>query len=293
MSPPDEAWSLRGRENTRSQRAESVQAAAARLEWLDLAEKIESLGGRVVVLPSVPELSGLPFAAEAGHPIPPAEAGGKPRFLLPRMKPAHRHGEAAVWGPFMASLGFELVELADGIWEGQGDVAAFDGATIMFHGGRTDRVGLRAAKAHFPGEVLEIFLDGPALHGNLAVLPLPEVSGILVCADVVDDDSLAMLEARFGRDRVHFVSEEEIHCFATNGVVLGDTVIVASILPKRTKGTLTRLGMKVVEIAMPELCEKAGGGPRCLVCVAEGLSDAIQIPDAARLAPHAQAIRAS
>lgn len=285
MSPPHPEWSLRGRVNFRSRDAADVDPLRAGREWLALAEGIEALGGTVVVLPpSDVALSGLPFAAEAGHPLPPATEGGKPRFLLPSMKPEHRRPERAVWGPFMEKLGFEVIPIDEGIWEGQGDVASFDGATLLFWGGRTDVRGMHTAKRHFSGEILEINIWEPAFHGNMAVLPLDRADSMLVCADVLHEDSLALLEARVGRDRMHFVTEEEMLCYSTNGLPVGDTVLAPSTLPPRVRGLLEREGYKVAELRMTELCEKAGGASRCLVCKLADAPSSIVVPAEHRLA---------
>jgi N-dimethylarginine dimethylaminohydrolase len=292
MSPPHPGWSLRGRANFRSRAAAEVDATRARLEWLSLAEGIESLGGKVVVLePASPESTGLPYAAEAGHPLPALEAGGKPRFLLPRMKPEHRRGEKDLWRPLFEAIGFDTIELGVGIWEGQGDVATFDGTTLLFWGGRTDRVGAQAARAHFSGDVIEVEIREPAFHGNMALCALDHADTMLVCADVIEEDSVALLEARFGKDRIHLVSEDEIRLYATNGLPVGDTVLAPSILPERVRKVMERGGMKVAEIAMPELCEKAGGASRCLVCKFADAPAGLVIPDEMTLSTVAPRIR--
>jgi N-dimethylarginine dimethylaminohydrolase len=224
------------------------------------------------------------FTAEAGHPLPAREPGGKPRFLLPRVKPQHRHGERDRWKPFVERLGFEAVEVtSDAIWEAQGDVAHFDGATLLFYGGRTELRGMHAARTHFDGEVLELCVREPAFHGNMALLPVPQADSIIVCADVVDDDSLALLEARVGRDRMHFVSQEELRCYATNGLPIGDTLLCPTNLPVRVRTLFEKLGVKVVELPMIELCDKGGGASRCMVCIFENAPDGLSIPDEARL----------
>ncbi len=281
MSPPPPSWSLRGRSNFKSEVAAEVDPAAARREWLALARGIEARGARVAVLAPDDALTGLPFAAEAGHPLPPIP-GSKPRFILARMKPEHRRGEGQRWAPFLERLGFELVELQEGIWEGQGDVADFDGATLLFFGGRTDREGLECAKKHFTGEILTIELRGAAFHGNMAVLPLPQAGCLLVCADVVEDDGLALLESRFGRDRMHFVSAEEMKSYATNGLAIDSCLLAPSCTAERVTKLIRQVGMNFEPLPMAELCEKAGGASRCLVCVVHD-STGLVIPDDARL----------
>src|SRR5258706_15660783 len=99
MSPPGIRWALRGRANFRSREADPVRPLRARREWLALAEAIEENGGTVVVLPPGDEtLSGLPYAAEAGHVVRP-RGTARPLFLLPRMAAEHRRRERDQWEP--------------------------------------------------------------------------------------------------------------------------------------------------------------------------------------------------
>lgn len=293
MSPPGRSWSLRGRANFRSRDAAVVDARAARKEWLALAEAIEAHGGTVAVLPPVEGLTGLPFAAEAGHVLPPRRGGtGRWRFVLPRMATAHRVAEREHWGPFAARLGFEVVELDAGHWEGQGDVASFDGATLLFWGQRTDRAGLGAALELFDGDVMAFELREPAFHGNMALLPLPAVDRLLVCSDLFEGDGVARLLKRFGGGRVEHVEPDEVRCYATNGLPIGQTLLAPSVVPERVKGLVRDFGLHVEELRMTELCEKGGGAARCLVCHAPGAARDLIIPEENRLGATAAEIRA-
>src|SRR5688572_27669208 len=167
MSPPGTSWALRGRANFRSREAPDVQPLRARKEWLSLAEAIEKNGGTVVVLPPSDEtLTGLPYAAEAGHVLG-GRRGGAPVFLLPRMKAEHRGREREVWAPLATEIGLAVVDPGAGIWEAQGDVAMFDGTTLLFYGGRTDRAGLNAALTHFDGGLLVPESREAAFPGNI------------------------------------------------------------------------------------------------------------------------------
>jgi N-dimethylarginine dimethylaminohydrolase len=282
MSPPGRSWALRGRANFRSRDAEPVRPLAARKEWVRLARAIEDLGGTVVVLePRDETLTGMPYAAEAGHILPPRTNSGEWRFLLPTMKAPHRQGERDEWATLARELGFEVIDPKGGIWEAQGDVAEMDGVTLLFFGGRTDRGGLDAARREFEGETLVLELREPAFHGNMAVLPLPAVGRLLVCPDVIVGDGVARLERRFEKSRILPVSEDEIRSYATNGLPVGDTWLAPSVVPERVKALVSEAGMRVVTLEMRELCEKAGGASRCLVCRA---SAPIQVPEAHRLA---------
>lgn len=263
MSPPSAGWALRGRANFRSREAPQVDARAARREWLALAEAIEARGGTVVALyPPSDELTGMPYAAECGHV---AMIDQRPVFVLPNMASPHRRAERAWWEALAKDIGLATANVDAGIWEAQGDVTTFDGVTLLFFGGRTDLAGMEAASRFFEGEVIEVEIREPAFHGNMALLPLPEVDRVLACRAVIAPASYEALVARFGEARIVEVSEEEIRSYATNGLPIGRDLLAPSVVPERVARLVTDLGMRVVPLSMRELCEKAGGASRCLV----------------------------
>ena len=290
MSPPSPAWALRGRQNFRSRVAAPVDAARARQEWLALALAIEARGGTVIALPPEDALTGMPYAAECGHLV--ARDGKAPLFLLPNMASAHRRPERERWAKLAEALGLVPVSLARGTWEAQGDIACFEGVTLLFYGGRSDREGMDEAAAHLPGELLRIAIREPAFHGNMAALPLERAGKMLVCPEVILGDGLARLAARFGAERLIHVTTAEIRAYATNGLPLGDAILTPSVVPDRIADLLTSLGYEVVRFSMQELCEKAGGASRCLVSRARLPEGAITIPPENTLAAIAAPILA-
>jgi N-dimethylarginine dimethylaminohydrolase len=291
MSPPGRAWALRGRNNFRSREAPQVDARQARQEWLALARELEARGGTVVALPSPSELlTGMPYAAECGQVVP--REGAPPLFLLPRMMNAHRQTEREHWAPLARRMGLEVVDPGVGIWEAHGDVATFDGVTLLFWGGRTTLEGLVAAARYFPGEVVHVQVREPAFHGNMAVLPLPAVDRLMVCPDVIAPDSYALLRERFGEQRLLTVTEDEIKGYATNGLPVGRDLLAPSVVPDAVRARLALLGMRVVPLTMRELCEKGGGSSRCLVSRAQVDAATVRIPDEYRLEAVAKDIEA-
>ncbi|MBX5483394.1 MAG: amidinotransferase [Myxococcaceae bacterium] len=291
MSPPHPRWAIRARANFRSKEAGPVDARTARREWLQLAEAIEASGGTVVALPPPDEaLTGMPYAAECGQIVD--RGDGAPLFVLPRMAHAHRRPEREHWAALARVMGFEVVDPGEGIWEAQGDVAFFDGATLLFFGGRTDEAGMRAAARFFPGERIAVQIREPAFHGNMAALPLPAVDRLLVCPDVIHPASLERLRQRFGAGRLLKVTEEEIRSYATNGLPIGRTWLAPSVVPDRVVALVERAGMTVRRLPMPNLCEKGGGASRCLVSHARVRTGAVRIPEENRLAAIARQIEA-
>jgi N-dimethylarginine dimethylaminohydrolase len=282
MSPPSAGWALRGRANFRSKAAEQVDARAARREWLALAEAIEERGGTVAALyPASDELTGMPYAAECGHVV---MVRGEPVFLLPNMAAPHRRAERAHWEALARKMGLSPADIGRGTWEAQGDVAWFDGVTLLFFGGRTDRDGMEEAARFFEGDVLKIEIREPAFHGNMALLPLAAADRVLACRDVIEPASYGALVARFGQERLVDVSEEEIRRYATNGLPIGRDLLAPSLIPERVADVAASAGVRVVKLSMRELCEKAGGASRCLVSIARVPEGLVRIPEENRLA---------
>lgn len=282
MSPPSAGWALRARANFRSREAEPVDARAARREWLTLAEAIEARGGTVVALyPASDDLTGMPYAAECGHVV---TIDRRPALVLPNMASPHRRAERVWWEALAEDMGIATAHVDEGTWEAQGDVATFDGATLLFFGGRTDRAGMEAASRFFEGEVIEVEIREPAFHGNMALLPLPVADRLLACPAVITEASWTRLVERFGAGRIVEVSEEEIRSYATNGLPIGGELLAPSVLPERVERVVTELGLRVVRLPMRELCEKAGGASRCLVSHARVPEVLVRLREEHRLA---------
>jgi N-dimethylarginine dimethylaminohydrolase len=115
------------------------------------------------------------------------------------------------------------------------------------------------------------------------VLPLPAVDRMLVCPEVIAPPSYALLEQRFGRERLLTVTKEEIRSFATNGLPLGEELLAPSVLPERVRALLEAQGMRVTTFILRELCEKGGGACRCLVSQARVAPGSFQVPEEHRL----------
>ncbi|MFT3776087.1 MAG: hypothetical protein QM820_62890 [Minicystis sp.] len=277
MSPPAPSWRLRGRANFRSEAAAPVDARVAIREWVALADAIEARGGRVVSLVPPPDtdLTGLPYAAECGHIV---DRDGELLFLVPNMFAPHRVRERELWRPAAVALGLRPIDLPEGLWEAQGDVAELRGRTILFWGGRTDRAGVTAAARWFPADAILVEVRQPAFHGNMAALPLEAAGKLLVCPDVIAGDGVARLEAAFGKDAIVPVSVDEIRLYATNGLPVGNEVLAPHLTPARVIDLMRSWGLGVVVLPMGELCEKAGGASRCLVSRARVDEARITIP---------------
>jgi len=264
MSPPRADWHLRGRANFRSRQAVAVDPLLARRQWLTLARCIEARGGVVVAAESPSaELTGMPYAAECGQIVGDEVRGWS--LILPSMWAPHRRGERDVWGSLAREMKLAVKAPAAGIWEAQGDVAVFQGVTLLFYGGRTTREGLSSVRDYFDGEVMLVETREPAFHGNMALLPLEAAGTLVVCPAVLQGDSFERLQLRFGRDVLLEVSEADIREYVTNGLPMARELLAPTVTSPEALAPLTARGVELVRVDLSELCDKAGGASRCLV----------------------------
>ena len=292
MSPPRADWHLRGRANFRSREAAEVDPRLAQRQWLALARSIEARGGVVVAVQSPsPELTGMPYAAECGQIVGDATKGWS--FISPAMWAPHRRGEREVWETLARDMKLAVKAPTGGLWEAQGDVAVFNGVTLLFFGGRTTREGLDAVRGHFDGEIIVIETREPAFHGNMAVLPLEAAGTLVVCPEVLVGDSLGRLEGRFGREALLEVPEAHIREYVTNGLPIGRELLAPTITSSEALAPLIARGVEVVRVDLSEMCDKAGGASRCLVSRALIDLSRHPVPEYATLAAVAAGIEAA
>ena len=266
MSPPTAAWQVVGRANFRSEDAVKAQAKHAIREWISLADQIESLGGRVICLvpDSETHLTGLPYAAESGQVV---EYQGELVFLLPQMLSPHRQTERRLWKSLAQKLSLQVVKTQKegDCWEAQGDVAFFQNRTLLFYGGRTNRSGLEKVLPYFSADSMILEISQPAFHGNVAFLPIDAQGVALFCPDVFSSQSLSLLRREFGEKALVPITIEELKNYSTNGLIVGGSILIPSLTPLRIQKLFSEWGLDIVELSMPELCEKGGGASRCLV----------------------------
>ena len=277
MSPPAPCFRLRGRANFRSESAREVSPRAALAEWLTVSDAIEARGGRVVCL--IPEtdldLTGMPYAAESGHVV---DRDGQLSFLLPNMASPHRRLERNVWREAASAIGLKPVDIPRGIWEAQGDVAEFRGRTLLTYGGRTDVAGVSAVSRWFPEDALRVEIRLPAFHGNMAMLPLESADKLVVCPEALVGDAFVRLVNAFGREAIVPVDLDDVRLYATNALAIGRELIVPHLAPQRLTSLGSNWGYNIVVVKMVELCDKGGGGPRCLVSRARLECARIRVP---------------
>jgi N-dimethylarginine dimethylaminohydrolase len=289
MSPPRRDWGVRGRANPFSARfapGADLGAQAVR-DWLSVADAIVRAGGDVAVVPAPDDasLTGLPYVAEAGHMG--VDQDG-PVFLVARLTPPHRQGEAQHLARTFASWGWRTRSV--GVpWEGQGDVLRIDAQRTMLTSGvgryaRTHASAFPIVAAHLATRVQHVrFRADPWFHGNTFFGAFTSTRGTkaLVCEAAIAREDRASL--------AHFLEGVELVpidralslAYATNALQVNDTVLAPAGLPPAIHALWRALGLRVEELTLPALFGKGGGAAVCLTNRVEGATIA-SVPAAAR-----------
>jgi N-dimethylarginine dimethylaminohydrolase len=271
MSPPRRDWQIRGKANVFSRGQAPVSEGSALDEWKTLSAAIVAAGGEVVVLEndSDPTLTGMPYTAEAGHQ-------GEKVFLLPNVKPPHRKGERALIERALTSWNVPVVDVPVQ-WEGQGDVIAIGDRFICTSGegpdARTSSEAYEFVAPHLAAPSMHLrFRADPWFHGNTFLASYRGRKGeivVVVCPDALLPGELERLQefVQAGDKplrRVLTIARDQSLKYATNALQVKNTVIAPRGVPDVVKDLWRELELDVVEVALPILFERGGGGPVCL-----------------------------
>ncbi|MBA2298816.1 MAG: arginine deiminase [Actinobacteria bacterium] len=235
-------------------------AAAAEHEALCLL--LEEAGAEVVVSGHDP---GNPDAIYTYDPVLVGDAGV---VLLRPGKAGRRRepgGVAAVLGDLGIPVAHELSEPAT--VEG-GDTVWLDEQTLLAgHGYRTNRPGIEALEAAFPG-VEVIWFDLPHYNGAAEVMHLmsflsPLDSDLALVYPRLAPVRLLELLAGRGIQTVE-VPDEEFESMGSNVLALGPRRALALAGNDETRRRLERAGVDVAVYRGDEISRKGDGGPTCL-----------------------------
>jgi N-dimethylarginine dimethylaminohydrolase len=271
MSHPRGDWQIRGGENFRSKAKAATNPRAAMREWLQLCDAITRAGGRILVMPpntDAPSLTGMIYTANSGALF---KNGDRWTFLLSMMSVPHRQGERERIRAFLGEAGVPAEE-APHVWEGQADVTTLSGSRYLLTWGvRSVRESLDEVRRRLPmgARTLDLQLRDPWFHGDTCLDPLTNRAGdtvLLAHEGALVDKTLPELRSFLGGQvDVLAVDEDDALAYACNSLCVNGTVLLPTGLSTGLRGHLARRGFNLVELDLPELFGKGGGGPRCLV----------------------------
>lgn len=258
MSPPDH-FTVTYEINPWMQADQPVDRELAGKQWDGLRTALLDLGHEVHVLPAVPGLPDLVFAANGAFSVDGLVYGA--RFKYPQ-----RTDEAAAHRAFYTARSDEWTFLSPThVNEGEGDFAYVPGRGLILagYGFRTDPAAHVEAQEALGRPVISLHLvDGRFYHLDVALA-------------VLDDDRITYFPEAFspGSQRVLkqlfpdalIADEKDALAFGLNLVSDGHNVLV-NTEATAFAGKLAAAGYRPIQLDLSEL-KRAGGSVKC--CVAE------------------------
>lgn len=234
----------------------------AMAQWRELVGTIESLGGRVEVLPQRADAPDMVYAMNLGLGV--VAEDGREHVVLSHMRYPQRRMETASAEQWFLERGFTTSYVgADGVGAHfeAGDAFAFGDALLVGYGPRTDEQGLKALATDLGIRVRGFRITHPGMyHLDLAFCPL-SATRAMVCPSAFDDASAAAL-LELVPEPLILSEEEALSTFCANSIVIGSTVVMPAC-PERVRQQLEAWGFEVVVVDVSEF-HKGGGSIRCM-----------------------------
>ncbi len=227
-----------------------VDPARVRRQWEGLVAAYESLGHRVDVLPAVPGLPDLVFAANGA-----VVAGDV--ALVSRFRHPQRAAEAEAHERWLRAGGFRVARSHHHL-EGQGDVLRVGDVLLAGHGFRTDRRAHREIASLTGLEVVSLELVDPAFY-HLDVVLFPLGDSVAWYPDALAPTARREVERRYP-DALE-VSRHDAEVLGCNAVCDGVHVVLPSAAEDLAADVAAR-GFEPVPVDTSEFL-KSGGGPKC------------------------------
>ena len=244
-----------------------IDHVLAQHQWEALRRAFESCGMMVEIIPPVPKLEDMVFAANqvfVGH----SDKAGK--FIVPsRMRFASRHKEVPYYVEWFRGHGYKVVELdlKGEFLEGHGDLLwdADRSRIWVGYGFRSSRGGVEKfaaamAEMDIPVTPLEL-VDAHCYHLDTCLAPLKPGSA-LIHPQAFSAASLAKIRAII--PRLYEVSRDDVLQFVCNGVVAGNKYLLPHLTPS-VESALAAEGLEPWLLDTSEF-EKSGGSVFCMKC---------------------------
>ena len=222
-------------------------------QWKELHHTILRLGAWVEYIKQSSDQPDLVFTANGG-------LVKNNKCILANFRYPERHPERPAFKKWFTEKGFDVYELKDSCFEGEGD-ALFAGDKLFISDGyRTDESShQQIADILNLKKVIRCKLKDPYFyHLDTCFCPLDEDTAVFYAGAFTDDSIKEMRKNILLID----IREEEARRFAANCVVLGRNIIIPSGCTKLCN-VLNKKGFTTHEIELDQFI-KAGGAAKCL-----------------------------
>ncbi|MFI6674413.1 dimethylargininase [Kribbella sp. NPDC050470] len=257
MCPPthfDVTYSINPWMNPRTPTAQPLAAA----QWQAVHDQLVELGHTVDLIPPVPGLPDMVFAANG------ATVWGD-RALVARFRHAERDAESAAYLAWFRGRGLK-VEQAESANEGEGDYLSAGSWLLAGNGFRTDRRAHVESEQYFGRPVIGLTLvDARYYHLDTALAVLDEQT-VMYYPDAFTPGSQAILRELFPTAII--ATADDAGAFGLNAVSDGRNVLMPTGATQ-LEAKLRDAGFEPIGLDVSELL-RAGGGVKCCVLELHG-----------------------
>jgi N-dimethylarginine dimethylaminohydrolase len=251
MCPP-EHFAVTYSINPWMQPDQPVDLGAATRQWARLRQVYLDLGHDVRTIEPAPGLPDMVFAANGATVI-----GGK--VLGVRFRHPQRAGEADAYLDWFREAGYEDVQAAERINEGEGDILFTGRVLLAGYGFRTDRAASRELTSLFGLPVVSLRLVDPRFYHLDTALCVLDADTAMYYPAAFDDAGRAAVAAQFAE--LIEAKDEDAEVLGLNAISDGRHVVLP-VQARTLADQLRERGFEPVGVDMSEVL-KGGGGPKC------------------------------
>lgn len=242
----------------------TVDRALAMKQWTRLKETYEQIGLRVHILPGVPNLPDLVFAANQTFPF--IDFNGKRRVILSKMASEHRQPEVAHYANWYAENDFDVIAHTDPPieFEGMGDAIWHPERRLLYigYGYRTKLGALQRAANCIECDVVGLELINSHFYHLDTALSVIDENTALYVPTAFTSNGHSMLQAMF-ENLIEVPLVEAKEGFVTNGHSPNGTHFIVHNGNSITVSKLKEIGIEVIEIDTSQFL-KSGGSVFCM-----------------------------
>jgi N-dimethylarginine dimethylaminohydrolase len=251
MCPP-EHFAVTYSINPWMQPGQPVDAGTALRQWARLRQVYLDLGHDVRTIEPVPGLPDMVFAANGATVI-----GGK--VLGVRFRYPQRAAEAGAYLDWFRDSGYEDVQAAERVNEGEGDILFTGQVLLAGYGFRTSRAASTELAGLFGLPVVSLRLVDPRFYHLDTALCVLDADTAMYYPAAFDDAGQAAIAAQF--TELIEAKDEDAEVLGLNAVSDGRHVVLP-VQARTLAAQLRECGFEPVGVDMSELL-KGGGGPKC------------------------------
>jgi N-dimethylarginine dimethylaminohydrolase len=229
-----------------------VDVATAMRQWARLRRVYLELGHDVRTIEPVPGLPDMVFAANGATVI-----GGK--VLGVRFRHPQRAGEAGAYLDWFRDSGYEDVQAAERVNEGEGDILFTGRVLLAGYGFRTDQAASAELAGVFGLPVVSLRLVDPRFYHLDTALCVLDADTAVYYPAAFDDAGRAAIAAQF--TELIEAKDEDAEVLGLNAVSDGRHVVLP-VQARALPAQLREHGFEPVGVDMSEVL-KGGGGPKC------------------------------